>query len=155
MVQVWRSVLTFTKNVQKFDWNLQNFNWNFQNCTSRKCVDKKTWTCCTATLTVWHVTMGTRCTLEECFLICVHCRSDNSTGGRHSGVIGALPEGCTTQPKQCNQRQTSCQITVRRGEEWREGRGEGGSRAGRKDCIMGPDLKVIDTQSGLGKGVFI
>ena len=42
-----------------------------------------------------------------------------------------------------------------RGGGKREGRGEGGSRAGRKGCIMEPDLKVIDTRSGLGKGVFI
>ena len=42
----------------------------------------------------------------------IHCRSDNSTGGRHPGIIGALPEGCTTQPKQCFQCQTSRQITV-------------------------------------------
>ena len=47
---------------------------------------------------------------------------------------------------------------VEGGEGRGEGRGrgkEGGSRAGRKDCIMGPDLKVIDTRSGLGKGVCI
>lgn len=89
--------------------------------------------------------------------LCVHCRSDNSTGGRHPGLIGALPEGSKTQPKQCLQRQTSRQITVRilelglggslggTGEGGgvqggREGWGGGDNRAGHKDCIMGPDL---------------
>ena len=92
-------------------------------------------------------------------ILCVHCRSDNSTGGRHPGLIGALPEGSKTQPKQCLQRETSRQITVRilelglggslggmgegRGVEGgRKGWEEGGrdSRAGHKDCVMGPDL---------------
>lgn len=84
-------------------------------------------------------------------ILCVHCRSDNSTGGRHPGLIGALPEGSKTQPKQCLQRETSRQITVRILElglggslgGTGEGGGVEGGREGWGEGIAELDIRIV------------